>query len=208
MTADRLLAAREELEPVSVRGRAAGLTTGVCTLLSGITLIWAAWPALTCPLGGDLGRAICSRMSGTGGLIVMLGLAFTIAGVAIVWRIARRLIHPDGASGWTWGEGLAIIVAGITTALLIPTFHCPAGYELTPVFHWCRSSTQLPELISHPPTWMWWKVGIAVGAVVGGVIVARWRRLPWPVASILTVAVVAPATWYLAQRTVGLPTIG
>jgi hypothetical protein len=199
---------REELEPLSVRGRAAGITTGASALLAGVWLMWSSWASLTCPLGGEIGRAVCSRATGTGGLMTMFSFALAVGGAAILWRTSRRLTEPDGPSGWTWGEGLAILVGGVTIALLIPTTHCPAGYELTPVFHVCQSRTMVPELIVHPPTWLAWKFGIAVAAVVLGVVVARWRRLPWPIASALTLAVVAAASWYLADKTVGLPSVG
>jgi hypothetical protein len=207
MTVAGRLARREDLEPLSVRGRAAGLTTGVSAALAGLFLMWSAWAPLTCPLGGDEGRAVCSRAVGIGGLMEMGALGLFLGGCAIVWRTGRRLIDPDGLSGWTWGEGVSIAVSGVTIALLIPTFHCPAGYELTPVFHFCTSRTMTPEILSHPPTWLAWKFGIAVAAVVLGIVVGKWRRLPWPIASVLTVASVGAATWYLADKVVGLPTL-
>ncbi len=138
----------------------------------------------------------------------MFGLVLLIAGAAILWHTGRRLIVADGPSGWTWGEGIAIAAGGLMIALLIPTYHCPAGYELTPVFHVCTSATQVPEVIVHPPTWLAWKFGIAAAAIVVGIVVARWRALPWPIASVLTVAVAGAASWYLADKAVGLPTIG
>jgi hypothetical protein len=134
----------------------------------------------------------------------LFAIGLSAAGAGILWRTARRLVIPDGPSGWTWGEGLAIVAGGFTIALTIPTYHCPAGYELTTVFHACRSATQVPELIVHPPTWLAWKFGVAIVSVILGVVVARWRGIPWPVASALTAIVVASATWYLAERTVGL----
>jgi hypothetical protein len=208
MTAQGRLTPRDELEPLSVRGRAAGITMGACLVLAGGWFMLASWASLTCPLGGEQGRAVCSHAVGVGGLLFMFGFALFVGGAAVLWRTGRRLVVPDGLSGWTWGEGIAIVAAGLTIALLIPTFHCPAGYELTPVFHVCRSATHVPELIVNPPTWLAWKFGIVAGAIVAGVVVAWWSRLPWPVASVLTVAVVGAATWYLAETTVGLPSIG
>jgi hypothetical protein len=206
MTAQRRLTRREELEPLSVRGRAAGITAGACLALAGLGLMPSAWAALTCPLGGEQGRTLCSRTVGIGGLTELFAIGLLLGGCAILWRTARRPIDPDGLSGWTWGEGIAIVASGLTIALLIPTFHCPPGYELTPVFHACHSTTMTPELILHPPTWLGWKFGVTAGAVALGLIVGRWRRLPWPVASVLTVAWVGAATWYLADTTGGLPT--
>ena len=207
MTAASRITPREELEPVSARGRAAGLTTGACALLAGFWLMFSSWTALTCPLGGARGRAICSHTTGIGGLMSLFAIGLSIAGAGILWRTGRRLVIPDGPSGWMWGEGVAIVAGGLTIALTIPTFHCPAGYELTTVFHACRSAIRVPELIVHAPTWLAWKFGVAAASVVVGVVVARWRRLPWPVASAVTSIVVASAAWYLAERTVGLATL-
>jgi len=206
MTVADRLTRREDLEPLSVRGRAAGLTTGGCAVLAGLGLMWSAWAALTCPLGGDEGRTVCSRIVGVGGLMEMFAVGLFLGGCAIVWRTSRRLIAADGLSGWTWGEGVAIAASGLTIGMLIPTFHCPAGYELTPVFHVCASRTMTPEILNHPPTWLAWKLGIAVAGIVLGIIVGKWRRLPWPVASVCTFASVAAATWYLAEKTVVNPT--
>jgi hypothetical protein len=208
MTAPGRLTPRDELEPLSVRGRAAGITMGASMVLAGVWFMWSSWASLTCPLGGARGRAVCSRAVGVGGLLFMFGLALFIAGAAVLWRTGRRPVVSDGLSGWTWGEGIAIVVGGLTIALLIPTYHCPAGYVLTPVFHVCHSVTQIPEIIVHPPTWLAWKFGIAAASIIVGVVVARWRPLPWPIASVLTIAVVGSAAWYLAETTVGLPSIG
>jgi hypothetical protein len=202
---ERRLARREDLEPLSVQGRAAGVTAGACALLSGLTLMWSGWFALTCPLGGVRGRTLCSRTSGIGGLTVMLGFALAVLGAGILWRTGRRLIEPGGSSGWTWGEGVSILLGGLMIAGLIPTYHCPAGWELTPIFHVCRTATAIDM---HPPTWLAWKFGIAAAGIVLCIVVGRWRRLPWAVASAMTVAVVGGATWYLTQKISGLPSFG
>jgi len=206
MTSASRLTPRDQLMPISVRGRAAGLTTGICMVLAGGALSWSALDSPGCTR--EVSVTACARATGIEGLIVMVGVALSIGGVVIVWRTSRRLVAPDGSSGWTWGEGLAVIAGGVVLSLLIPTYHCPAGYELIPVFQECRSSTQVPALILHPPTWLGWKLGIAAGSIGLGLVIARWRRLPWPLASAITVAVVGVATWFFADKAVGLPTIG
>jgi hypothetical protein len=75
---------------------------------------------------------------------------------------------------------------------------------LTPVFHVCASSA---AVITDPPTWTGWKLTAAVAGLVLGVVVARWRRIPWPLGSLVTVASVGGAAWYLIQMTVGLPSV-
>ena len=198
------MARREDLEPISLRGRAAGITTGLCCSAVGIALVWSAWYELTCPLGGPRGTSICAHTVGIGGLVVMLGALLFVVGSGVVWRTSRRLLDADGSSGWTWGEGLSVAVAGFTVAITIPTYHCPAGYVLTPVFHVCASSA---AVITDPPTWMDWKLAAAVAGLVLGVVVARWRRIPWPLGSLVTVASVGGAAWYLIQMSVGLPSV-
>ncbi len=203
MLRDRL-ARREDLEPISARGKAAGLTTGICWSVVGVALVWSSWYELTCPLGGPRGTSICSLTVGVGGLTVMLGVLVGVAGAGILWRTSRRLLGPDGASGWTWGEGVSVAIAGLTVAMTIPTYHCPAGYVLTPVFHACASST---AIITDPPTWIGWKLAAAATGLVLGLVLARWRRIPWPLGSLVTVASVGGATWYLIQSTVGFPSL-
>jgi hypothetical protein len=209
MTAQSRLAPRETLEPISPRGRAAGITVGAGLLVAGIGLVWSAWHALRCGLGGPAGEMVCGHAMGIGGLVSMLGLGLVAAGTGILWRTGRRLVDGDGLSGWIAGEGVTIAISGLFIGLLIPTYHCPAGYELTKVFHACRGITpeQVPALILHPPTWMLWKIAVIVTATVIGVVVARWRALPWPVTSVLTAVTLATATLLLADRSVGLPAL-
>jgi hypothetical protein len=205
MTARIRLTPRDALDPISHRGRAAGITVGACLLVSGLTLLWAAWHALRCGLAGAAGQTICGRAMGLGGLVSMLGLGLVAAGAGILWRTGRRLVEHEGPSGWIAGEGITIALAGVLIGLLIPAHHCPPGYEMTTVFHACRSTTHVPELILHPPSWIAWKLVAVAVAIVVGIVVARWRAVPWPVASILTTGAVATATLLLADRTVGLP---
>jgi hypothetical protein len=209
MTAQSRLTPRDALETISPRGRRAGITVGAGLLVFGMTLVWAAWHALRCGLGGPAGEMVCGHAMGVGGLVSMLGLGLVAAGAGILWRTGRRLVDADGLSGWIVGEGITIVLSGVVITLLIPMYHCPAGYELTQVFHACRgiSPEQVPALILHPPTWMVWKVAVVVGAIVVGIVVGRWRALPWPVASILTAGMLAAATLLLADRSVGLPSI-
>jgi hypothetical protein len=209
MTVRGRLTPRDALELISPRGRVAGLTVGASLLGSGLFVVWAAWHALRCGLGGPAGQTICGRAMGLGGLLSMLGLALVAAGGGILWRTGRRLVDPDGPSGWVAGEGITVALAGVLIASLIPTHHCPAGYEMTQVFHVCRATSlqQLPQLIIHPPSWVAWKFAVAGAAIVVGIVLARWRAIPWAVASVLTVGTVATATLLLADRSVGLPAI-
>jgi len=209
MTVRSRLTPREALEPISPRARAAGITVGASLFASGLFVVWAAWHALRCGLGGAAGQTICGRAMGLGGLLSMLGLALVAAGGGILWRTGRRLVDPDGPSGWIAGEGITVALGGVLIALLIPTHHCSAGYEMTQVFHACRalSPQQVPQLILHPPSSIAWKLAVAAAAIVAGIVLARWRALPWQVASFVTVGTVATATLLLADRSVGLPAI-
>jgi hypothetical protein len=134
----------------------------------------------------------------------MLGALLVVVGSGVLWRTSRRLLEPEGSSGWTWGEGFSVAVAGLAVAITIPTYHCPAGYVLTPVFHACASPT---SIIIDPPTRIGWKLAVAAVGLVLGLVLARWRRIPWPLGSALTVATVAGATWYSIQMSVGLPSV-
>jgi len=95
----------------------------------------------------------------------MLGALLVVVGSGVLWRTSRRLLEPEGSSGWTWGEGFSVAVAGLAVAITIPTYHCPAGYVLTPVFHACASPT---SIIIDPPTRIGWKLAVAaLGLVLG-----------------------------------------
>ena len=196
-----------------LQGRGIGGQQTLTELLHGLTVgdhsVAKPRHALRCGLAGSAGQTICSRAMGLGGLISLLGLALAAAGAGILWRTGRRLMDAEGPSGWIAGEGLTVALAGILIALLIPAHHCPAGYEMTQVFHACRalSTQQVPQLILHPPTAIAWKLAVAGAAVVVGIVLARWRAVPWQVASIVTVGTVATATLLLADRSVGLPAI-
>ncbi|HTG48674.1 MAG TPA: hypothetical protein VK646_13575 [Actinomycetota bacterium] len=203
MGASPSAARRSQLEPLSRRGKAAALTTGGCLVIAGVAMIVSAWAELTCPLGGEEGRAICQHMTGVGGVFVMLGILAILAGaVALVSGLRRPVDEAVGLSGWTRAEGLLVAFAGITIAMLIPTYHCPVGYKLTPVFHVCTSPS---AIINDPPTWLGWKVLVAVVGLALAIVVARWRRLPWPVASAATVLLFGGAAGWLIQTAVGFP---
>lgn len=192
------------LPAISGRGRAAEITCGLCLLLGGAFTIWSAWYELTCPFGGVRGRALCSYTVGVGGSFALGGLIVVLIGAGITWFGVVRPPAPDGGEGWCIAEGFLIAAAGVTSALLIPTLHCPAGYVLTRVVQICVNPADSGDRLA-PLSRLWDKLGVAVAGVALGWVVARWRRLPWPVTSVLTTATVAATVAFLIERSVGFP---
>jgi len=192
------------LPTISGRGRAAEITCGLCLLLGGIFTIWSSWYELTCPFGGVQGRAFCSYTVGMGGSFALGGLIAAAIGAAITWFGFVRPSAPDGGQGWCVAEGVLIAASAVTIAMLIPTLHCPAGYVLTRVVQICVGPTDPGDRLA-PLSRIWGKLGVAAAGLALGWVVARWRRLPWPVASVLTAATVGAAAALLIERSVGSP---
>jgi hypothetical protein len=192
---------RRSMEPIAPDARAAALTVAGCLVIGGVVTIVSAWSLLMCNLGGELGRAYCNYELGIGGLATLLAGVAVFAGVTIAWRALMRPVDVQGGRGWRWGQGVVLTMSSVVIALMLPTYSCPDGYELTPVFNWCGNGE---DLISHPQTNLGWRLLIVAGGVVVGAIVARARRLPWIVSSVLTVGVFGVSLTWLLKDAIGL----
>lgn len=192
---------RRSLDPIAPDGRAAALTVAACLFIGGVVTIANAWSLLMCNLGGELGRAYCSYELGVGGLTTMLAGIAVVGGATIAWRALLRPLDPDGGAGWRWGQGIVVMASSVVIALLVPLYSCPEGYELTAVFNWCGNGE---DLIRDPPSNLAWKLAIVAGGLAVGTIVARARRLPWPISSVITVAVFGGALTWLLVVAIGL----
>lgn len=170
-------------------------------LVVGATSIWASWAELTCPYGGPGGRAYCSTTVAVGGLFTMGGLIVVAAGVAVTWSVGRRPVSSDGGDGWTWGQGALVTLGILVIAALVRRYWCPPGTQLTDVFPLCVG----PDDRFAAGDRFWIKLGIRVAAPVVGLVVARWRMLPWPLTSALTLAVVGVPFYLVIERSVRFP---
>ncbi|MGE5226637.1 MAG: hypothetical protein ACM3OO_07160 [Planctomycetaceae bacterium] len=191
---------RRAADPISPRGRAAGLVVAGCLFVGGIVCVWSGWSYVGCRLGGPLGNQICDYFAAQGAVFVIGGAAAAVAGAVVAWRVLLRPGRPDGASGWTVGAGVLVSLSGCAVALLYPRWVCPTGYRLS-VGALCVSDTH--RFLA--PSRMSAKLAIALAAVLLGGIVGWWQRLPTVALAAITVATTAGALVYLLARSIGVP---
>jgi len=140
-----------------------------------------------------------------GGIFVMAGLGFAALAAAVVGRGVWRPLDPDGGEGWRWGEGGLIALSGVVLGLMVIDGQvCPTGYRMATGFDLCISQTDAAARVASTS-----QLGLQLGVVLGGlvlaIVVAAWRRIPWPLATVLTVVATAAGTIWFIEDTVGLP---
>jgi hypothetical protein len=120
---------------------------------------------------------------GVGGLISLLGLAAAALGAIIFRKVLIRPGSTTGGSGWTAGWGILFALGGVVAVTRLPTLICPDGFELDQLFELCIRQGERVEATSH----MLEKWLLVLFAVVLGVVLAKARRIPSAVATVLTV---------------------
>jgi hypothetical protein len=188
--------------PETLRGKAAHLTVGASMALSGSLLLWSAWDEFSCTAGESTSTGPCGIGIQASGAVFLIAMAMTIAGAIVVWRGLRRPIDPDGAGGWRVGQAFAVMACGVVVALMIPRLSCPAGMHLSAVFRFCVSADRSFPAPSTGLAWKWAALGAGLAL---GLLLLRWRRMPWPVATAVVLVVFLGTAGYVAWRTTGLP---
>lgn len=192
-------------EPVSPRGKAAQVTTGLCLAFAGLLTVWSAWAELTCPYGGPAGREWCRTTVGVGGIFVMAGLGVALLGVVIAVRGVLRPLDAIGGDGWTWGEGALIALAGLVLGLMvIDSPVCPDGYDMATGFDLCISRVDASVRVEATSR-LGLQLSVALGGAAVGLVVAVWHRLTWIVGVVVTAAATTTGTIWFIDGTVGLP---
>lgn len=185
-----------------MHAKAAHLTLGASFVASGLFLAWSAWDEFSCTAGASTSTGPCGIGIQAAGGIFLVSMALTIAGAIVVWRGMRRPIDPDGAAGWRIGQALAVMACGAVIALMVPRLSCPEGTHLSAVFRFCVSTDRS---FPAPSTGLWWKWGALGLGLVLGLLLLLWRRMPWPVATAIVLAVFLGTAGFIAYRTTGLP---
>jgi hypothetical protein len=185
-----------------LRAKAAHLTLGACFVASGMFLLWSAWDEFSCTAGESTSTGPCGIGIQATGAIVLAAVVLTVAGAIVAWRGARRPVDPDGSSGWRIGQALAVMACGAVIALMIPRLSCPEGTHLSAVFRFCVSADRSFPAPSTGLGWKWAALGVGI---VIGLVLLRWRTIPWPLATGVVVAVFLGTAGYVAYRTTGLP---
>lgn len=186
----------------TLRAKAAHLTVGGCFVLGAVVFVWSAWDELTCVAGEITSNGPCGIGVGAAGFIFPAGVGFAVVGVIVLMRAMRRPVDADASDAWRTGEALVVIASGIMIGLMIPRFSCPAGMHLSAVFRFCTSAERAFPAPS--PGLPWKFVAAGVGFVVG-IVMIRWRSMPWWLASAVVAAAFLGAVLLTASRTTGIP---
>jgi hypothetical protein len=167
---------------ISSRGKWAGLTTGSCLVVTGLAFVVFSYDELTCRVAEDG----CDVIVGVGGVVSLVALAVTVAGVIVLRRVWARPVSETGEDGWSLSWGVLFALGAAVAVTRLPTHTCPRGYVLDTVFELCvRGGERIPTN-SHVIE----KLLLTVAAVALGVVVARARWIPSGVAT-----VVAATAW-------------
>jgi hypothetical protein len=190
------------LPPETLRAKAAHLTVGACFLLGAVVFLWSSWDELTCVAGENTSSGPCGIALPPAGGVLLVGVALAVTGVIVVSRGVRRPVDPEGSGGWRVGQGFVVIACGMVMGLMIPRYACPAGMTLTPVFRFCTSAEEVFPAPSPGLPWKFAALGIGIAL---GLVIMRWRSMPWWLASPLVVVAFAAAALLTAARTTGIP---
>ena len=94
------------------------------------------------------------------------------------------------------------MMCGTLLALMIPRLKCPPGTTLSPVFRFCVS----PEVTYPAPSpGLPWKYAAFGAGIVLGVVMLRWRSMPWWLGSGLVVAACIGTALFTVSRSTGIP---
>jgi hypothetical protein len=175
---------RKELAPETLQGKTAQLTVGGCLLVASLAFMAFSWDEISCVAGEMTSTGPCGIQVTTAAAIFWTGVACAVVGAGVVLRGLRRPVSPDGGSGWRVGQGIFVAACGLVLGIMIPRYECPPGSKLSAVFQYCVSAERAYQA---PSPGLPWKFAAAGAGIVLGIVLARWRSLPWPVSSVVTV---------------------
>jgi hypothetical protein len=168
----------------------------------GLASVLASWDELSCVAGEYSSSGPCGIGITIAGAVFPFGAIALVVGILVFVRGVRRPVSADGGDGWRIGQGLLVVGCGIVMGLMIPRYACPPGTALTPIFRFC---TSVDRSFRAPSPGLPWKFAAGAVGTILGVILIRWRSLPWPVTSAVVVVVFAATVSYTLQRTIGMP---
>jgi len=193
---------RRKLPGEPLRAKAAHLTLAGCFIGSGLFLMWCSWDHINCVAGESTATGPCGVGIHGSAAVFGVSVILLLAGAIALYRGLRRPVDPQGSGGWRIGQAFAVMGCMAIVALLIPRQSCPEGTHLSPVFRFCVSATRSFDAPSTGLAWRWAAFGLGI---VLGVVLLRWRSMPWQLATALVVVVFAVTSVYTATRSTGLP---
>ena len=186
-----------------MQAKAAQITVGACLLLGAVLCMVSSLDEVTCVSGGLTSEGVpCGVHLSTAAAIFAFSAPAALIGIAVTFRGLRRPVEPSGDTGWRGGQAIMIIASGLVLGLMIPRYVCPGGMRLSPLFHFCLSADRV---FPSPSPGLPWKFAASASGIALGVLVIKWRTMPWQLASAIVAAAFSIAVLYTLQRTVGLP---
>jgi len=157
--------------------------------------------------GGNLRTSLgpqteCDAISGLAGVVILMGLVASCAGLIIWWRVLGRPVDPEGGRGWRWGGGVLAAVGLAVLAAVTPRYICPSGFELDNMFALCIHSASPGDRVAAADQLLQ-KILIAGGGVLLGIWLARAAFVPRSVAAVMTLVAWSAGMGWLLHETVG-----
>jgi hypothetical protein len=167
--------------------------------------LWSAWDEVSCVAGEMTSSGPCGVGLTAAGTLVVVGIGLLLIGSIVLIRGVRRPIGDrDSGDGWRTGQAIVVMASGAILALMFPRYACPADTTLSPVFHFCVNPTHNTPAPSPGLPWKFAAFGVGIAI---GVLLIRWRSLPWWLASIVVVAACLGTALFTLWRTTGIPVI-
>jgi hypothetical protein len=162
-------------------------------------LLWflLAGGQMTCTAGEETVTGLCGIGMLTAGIVFMIALVVLPIAVVILVRGLLRRIDANGSAVWERGQAFYVMACGLVIGSLIPQHACPEGMTLSPVFRFC---TSVSRSFAAPSPGLKWKISAGVVGIVLGVLILKWRRMPWWVASLIAVSGTAGIAWLTLTR--------
>jgi hypothetical protein len=171
-------------------------------LACGALFLISAWDEVNCVAGEFTSTGPCGIAIVAGGSLVTVAIFLLIIGAIVLFRGLRRPVEEDGGDGWRLAQAVVVMMCGTLLALMIPRLKCPPGTTLSPVFRFCVS----PEVTYPAPSpGLPWKYAAFGAGIALGVVMLRWRSMPWWLGSALVVAACVGTALFTVSRSTGIP---
>jgi hypothetical protein len=180
------------LVEISPEGAFAGRVFAVTLLVSAVAMIVVSWDDIWRVCGVVAGP--CVERS-AGAIILALCSVAAIAGaVAILLRVRRRPVDPEGSSRYVWALGVLVGLGGVFIAGRIPAYTCDRG-RFDDVLVLCMH----PPSTSDPASLLFLKRAVVVGALAAAVVVSIRPKLVKVTAPVCVAVWAVGFGWVLAD---------
>jgi hypothetical protein len=180
------------LAEISPEGAFAGRVFAVTLLVSAVAMIVVSWDDIWRVCGVVVGP--CVERSAGAMILTLCSVAAITGAVAILVRIRRRPVDPEGSSRYVWALGALVGLGGIFIAGRIPAYTCDRG-RFDDVLVLCMH----PPSTSDPTSWLFLKRAIVVGALAAAIVVSIRPRFVKGTAPVCVAVWAVGFGWLLAD---------